>query len=206
VSGDPTPYPVPARRHAFAETIERSRFLTTLAHTPDAAAAHRFVHAVRDEHPDATHHCWAYVAGPPGSTTSVGMSDDGEPHGTAGRPMLTTLLHSEVGEIGAVCVRWYGGTKLGTGGLVRAYGGGVKGALKGLEVVMRIVRAPLELVVGYPHVDGVQRLVASMDGIVDEEDYGAEVRYRIRIPELRLAAFERQVADLTAGEARVRRC
>lgn len=205
MSGDPTPYPVPARRHTFAETIQRSRFLTLLAHTPDAEAAHRFVHAVRDEYPDATHHCWAFVAGAPGSTTSVGMSDDGEPHGTAGRPMLTTLLHSGVGEITAVCVRWYGGTKLGTGGLSRAYAGGVKGALEGLEVVLRVVRASLEVVVGYPHVDALQRLIAEFDGIVDEEDYGTEVRYRVRIPELKLARFEHEVAEFTAGEGRVRR-
>jgi uncharacterized YigZ family protein len=196
---------VPARRHAFTETIQRSRFLTLLAHTPDAEAAHRFVQAVRDEHPDATHHCWAFVAGAPGRTTSVGMSDDGEPHGTAGRPMLTTLLHSGVGEITAVCVRWYGGTKLGTGGLSRAYSGGVKGALEGLEVAVRVVRSALEVVVEYAHVDGLLHLVAQLDGLVDEEDYGREVRYRVRIPELELARFERVLADLTAGEGRIRR-
>lgn len=205
MSGDPSPYPVPARRSSFEETIQRSRFLTVLAHAPDAEAAHRFVHAMRDEHPDATHHCWAFVAGSPGSTTSVGMSDDGEPHGTAGRPMLTTLLHSQVGEIAAVCVRWYGGTKLGTGGLSRAYRGGVKGALEGLEVVLRVVRAPVEVRVGYPHVDGLQRLVESLDGIVDEEDYGSEVRYRVRMPEVKLARFEHELAELTAGDGRIRR-
>ena len=86
---------IPARVHRVEEVIQRSRFVTTLAHAPSPEAAHAFVQRIRDEFPNATHHCWAFVAGPPGSTMTIGMSDDGEPHGTAGRPMLTTLLHSE---------------------------------------------------------------------------------------------------------------
>lgn len=198
-------YPIPARIRRVEETIERSKFLTAIAHAPDADAAHAFVHRIREEFPDATHHCWAFVAGPPGSTRAIGMSDDGEPHGTAGRPMLTTLLHSGVGEIVAVCTRWYGGTKLGTGGLSRAYSGGVKLALEGLEVEQRVVRAHLDVAFGYAAVDGVQRLVDEFDGIVKKEAYGAEVRYEILLPEIRLAAFQRRLADLTQGEAELRR-
>lgn len=198
-------YPIPARPVRVTEVIQRSRFLTVLAHAPDAEAAHHFVQSLRDEHPDATHHCWAFVAGPPGSTAAVGMSDDGEPHGTAGRPMLTTLLHSGVGEIAAVSVRWYGGTKLGTGGLSRAYSGGVKAALAELEVESKIERARVEIVVGYAHVDALQRLLDAMDGVQVEERYGGEVRYVVDLPELRFAAFERALADLTQGEGRLRR-
>ena len=95
-------YPIPARIHQ-AELVERrSRFVATLAHAPDAAAAHAFIERTRERLPDATHHCWAFVAGPPGSTRAIGMSDAGEPPGTAGRPMLTVLLHSGVGEVVAV--------------------------------------------------------------------------------------------------------
>ncbi|HSR43143.1 MAG TPA: YigZ family protein, partial [Longimicrobiales bacterium] len=116
---------MPARVHRVEEVVRRSRFVTTLARAPDAEAAAAFVQRIRDEMPDATHHCWAFVAGPPGNTRAMGMSDDGEPHGTAGRPMLTALLHGGVGEVVAVVARWFGGTKLGTGGLARAYAGGV---------------------------------------------------------------------------------
>ncbi len=198
-------YPIPARSVRVEEVIQRSRFLTVLAHAPDADAAHRLVQSLRDEFPDATHHCWAFAAGPPGSTTSIGMSDDGEPHGTAGRPMLTALLHSGVGEIAAVSVRWYGGTKLGTGGLSRAYAGGVKAALAELEVEMKVERARVEVVVGYPHVDGLQRLLDAMDGLIVDEVYASEVRYLVHFPEMRMAAFERALADLTQGEGTVRR-
>ena len=100
------------------------------------------------EFPDATHNCWAYVAGPPASTGRVGMSDAGEPHGTAGRPMLTVLLHSGVGEIAAVVTRYYGGIKLGTGGLVKAYGGAVLAALEALPRVERIDYVDAALSIG----------------------------------------------------------
>jgi len=120
---DSSRYSIPLRVHRVEESILRSRFITSVAHAPDAAAAHAFVQSIREEFPDATHHCWAFVAGPPASTTHIGMSDDGEPGGTAGRPMLTALLHGGAGEIVAVCTRYYGGVKLGTGGLSRAYSG-----------------------------------------------------------------------------------
>lgn len=198
-------YPIPARIHSVEESIERSRFRTLLAHAPDSDAAHTFVHRVREDFPDATHHCWAFVAGPPGSTRSIGMSDDGEPHGTAGRPMLTTLLHSGVGEIVAVSVRWYGGTKLGTGGLARAYSGGVKLALEGLEVEERIAKAHMRLTFGYAEVDAVQRLLDELDAHVEGESYGAEVVYEVLLAEIRLPLLERRLADLTQGRAETRR-
>ncbi len=201
----PARYPVPARVHAVEETIQRSRFRTVLAHAPEPEAAHAFVARMREEHPDATHWCWAFVAGPPGSTTRMGMSDDGEPHGTAGRPMLTALLHGGVGEIVAVCVRWYGGTKLGTGGLSRAYAGGVKLALESLPTRERVARVPVEITVGYADVDGLQRLLEELEVRVDEEDYGATVRYRCAVPEESLERLERAVADLTRGEGEVAR-
>lgn len=198
-------YPVPARPHRVEEVIQRSRFITTLAHAPDEGAARTFLHTIREEFPDATHHCWAFVAGPPGSTASVGMSDDGEPHGTAGRPMLTTLLHSGVGEVVAVCTRYYGGTKLGTGGLGRAYSGGVKRGLESLPVFTKVDRALVEVEVGYGQVDGLQRLLSDVDGKVEREAYGARVVYEAAIPEAALPRFQRSLADLTSGEGQLRR-
>jgi uncharacterized YigZ family protein len=198
-------YPIPARVHRVQETIRRSRFVTTLAHAPDADAAHAFVLRTRDELPDATHHCWAFVAGPPGSTTHIGMSDDGEPHGTAGRPMLTALLHSGVGEVVAVCARWFGGVKLGTGGLSRAYSGGVKRALESLPTEARVERVSVSLTVAYPDVEAVQRLLGAMDVVVEAEEYGAEVRYRCAVAAPDLDTFIRTVSDATRGAAKLTR-
>ena len=174
-----------------------------MAHAPDAPAAHSFVDRVRVEFPDATHHCWAFVAGPPGSTTAIGMSDSGEPHGTAGRPMLTVLLRSGVGETCAVGSRYYGGTKLGMGGLARAYAGGVKLALEGLSTEMRTPRSQISVDVAYPHVDSVRRLSEDLDAQVLLEEYGESVRYLLVVPTARLDEFEQRLADLTRGKARL---
>jgi uncharacterized YigZ family protein len=185
------------------ETIQRSRFVTTLAHAPDTQAAHAFVARIREEFPEATHHCWAFVAGPPGSTSRIGMSDDGEPHGTAGRPMLTTLLHGGVGEVVAVCARWFGGVKLGTGGLGRAYAGGVKLALASLPTEERVERVGLHVSVGYAHIDAVRRSCEEMDVLVRAEEYGAEASFDCLVPARSIDAFRRAVADASRGEGRV---
>ena len=131
-------YPIPANRTRVEEVILRSRFITTAAPAGTSEAARAFIASIRAEFPDATHHCYAFVAGPPGSTAQIGMSDDGEPGGTAGRPMLAVLLGSGIGDIAVVVTRYYGGTKLGTGGLVRAYSGGVKAVLDALPVCEKI--------------------------------------------------------------------
>lgn len=185
------------------EAIQRSRFITTAAHAPDAVAAQAFVQTIRDEFPDATHHCWAFVAGPPASTTHIGMSDDGEPHGTAGRPMLTSLLHGEIGEIVAVCTRYYGGVKLGTGGLSRAYAGGVKLALETLPRDEKVDRVWLVVTVGYSDVDGMQRLIDELEIVVESEEYGADVRYVLGVPVPDEEALRTRVGDLTRGDGKV---
>jgi uncharacterized YigZ family protein len=190
--------------HRVEETIQRSRFITTFAHAPDAEAAHAFVGTIRDEFPDATHNCWAFVAGPPGSTTHIGMSDDGEPHGTAGRPMLTTLLHGGVGEVVAVSSRWFGGVKLGTGGLSRAYASGVKLGLESLPTEEKVERVSLVVTLAYPDVDAVQRVIAEREALVEDERYDAQVQYRCAVPVSEVGAFTDAIADATRGSATVR--
>jgi uncharacterized YigZ family protein len=163
------------------EVIRKSRFITVLAHAPTAEAAQAVLENLKDEFPDATHHCWAYVAGPPGESASIGMSDDGEPHGTAGRPMLTVLLHSGVGEIVAVCTRYYGGTKLGTGGLSRAYSGGVRLALDTLPTQERVERTALRVEVAYEALDSL--------------------RYRVAVPTEEVDRLVHRLAGTTRGKA-----
>lgn len=196
-------YPVPAAAHRVEASIQRSRFVTTVSHAPTADVARAFVDAVRREFPDATHNCWAYLAGPPGTTAAIGMSDAGEPHGTAGRPMLDVLVHSGVGEVAAVVTRYYGGTKLGKGGLVRAYGGCVQQAIATLPRSWRVERESLRVDVAYGDIEAVRRLLAELGADVDGEEYGADVRYRVAVPVARAADLKTRLADLTAGRARV---
>ena len=193
-------YAIPSRIYRVEELIQRSRFITTAAHAPDANAANAFVDSVRELFPDATHHCWAFVAGPPGSTAHIGMSDDGEPHGTAGRPMLTVLLHSGVGEVVTVCTRYFGGVKLGTGGLSRAYAGGVKLLLQTLPTELKIKRVHVSVRVAYPHVESLQRLLDDLEVVVEHEEYGEEVTYQIAVPVMTLETLSEQLAQLTSGE------
>ena len=195
-------YPVPAARHRVEQTIDRSRFICTLARVDSADAAHAFVREVSAELAGATHHCWAFVAGPPACTNRVGMSDDGEPHGTAGRPMLTVLLHSGVGEVAAVVTRHYGGVKLGTGGLARAYGGTVQLALETLARAERVDYAWLTVGFGYASIAAVQQILAASGAEIDATAYDADVRYDVRVPRGRLDGLRAALADATRGEAR----
>ncbi len=196
-------YRIPRGRHRVEEVVQRSRFITTLGHAEDEASARSFIDAVRAEFPDATHHCWAYVAGPPGETAHIGMSDDGEPHGTAGRPMLTTLLHSEVGEVVAVVTRYFGGVKLGKGGLGRAYAGGVKLALDSLPTRERVVRVPVEIRVPFAAADSLFRLVEEL-GLVDRsESYATGLELSGLLPEDAVERLRQEVAGFTGGKGSV---
>ena len=194
-------YPVPAARHRVEQTIERSRFICTVQRVAAPDDAQAFVRELSAEYADATHNCWAYVAGPPGSTGRIGMSDAGEPHGTAGRPMLTVLLHSGVGEIAAVVTRYYGGTKLGTGGLARAYGGTVQLALETLPRAERVDYARVAVAIGYPSITVAQQLLAGFEAEVVAEEYGEGVRYELRVPRPNVEPLRAALADATRGAA-----
>jgi uncharacterized YigZ family protein len=194
------PYQVPAARNRVEQSIERSRFICTVQRVENAAAAQALVREMNTEFADATHNCWAYVAGPPGSTNVFGMSDAGEPHGTAGRPMLTALLYSGVGQIAAVVTRYYGGTKLGTGGLVKAYGGAVQLALETLPLAERIDYVGVELSMGYSSITVVQQAIASLEAKVVGQEYGVDVRYQLRVPRANVETLRAVVADATRGE------
>jgi uncharacterized YigZ family protein len=196
-------YRIPVGDHRVEQVIERSRFIATVGHAADPEAARAFIDRIRAEYPDATHNCWAYVAGPAGSTAFCGMSDAGEPHGTAGRPMLDVLVHSDVGEIVAVVTRYYGGVKLGKGGLVRAYSGAVQSALQSVPTSWRIERRTVEVIVGYADVEAVRRTLAEVEAEVLEESYGEAVRYSAAVPVAGVSTLARLLADRTAGRATV---
>jgi uncharacterized YigZ family protein len=193
-------YKIPATQYRTEETIKRSRFIATVAHASTEADAKNFISAIKNEFPDANHNCWAYVAGPPGDTARVGMSDDGEPHGTAGKPMLSVLLHSEVGEIVAVVTRYFGGTKLGTGGLVRAYSGSVKTALAGLSVKEKRDVLSLTVILDYSKIAAAKQMIESFNSEIIEEKYGVDVSFTIELPKDNEESFIRAITDLTRGE------
>ena len=183
------------------ELIKRSRFITTIAHAASADEAKSFVNDRKAEFPDATHNCWAYAVGSPGDTAQVGFSDDGEPHGTAGRPMLHALLHNNVGELAVVVTRYFGGIKLGAGGLVRAYSGAVANALSTLPVQEKIIPVKVRLQLEYNHITQLKRLFAKYEVKVDEEVFSQNAEYVLSMPHEFFDAFNAQIIELTAGKA-----
>jgi uncharacterized YigZ family protein len=196
-------YPIPAGRARIEELILRSRFITTAAPAATVDEARAFIAAMRAEYSDATHNCYAFVAGPPGSTAQIGMSDDGEPGGTAGRPMLAVLLGCGVGEIAAVVTRYFGGTKLGTGGLVRAYSGGVKAVLTVLPVQEKIILRTVLASGPYSWVTPVARLLPAFEAHVADQQFAADVTWRINVPEEQARALAAALVELSHGEIEV---
>ncbi len=186
-------YPVPAGQHR-AETVEKkSRFIAAVRRVQNPEEAKAFADAVREEFPDARHHCWAYAAGPPGSTHPCGMSDDGEPHGTAGRPMLQILQHCGIGEIMVVVTRYFGGIKLGTGGLVRAYSGAVQAALETLPTEDAVEKQRITIQTAFEHEQPIRHQLERMKLAVQAVEYQAAVLIRVEVPTDELHAFKEQL-------------
>ncbi len=194
-------YLVPAGRHEAELVIDRSRFRCTIERVRTTDDAQAFVKAMQATYPDATHNCWAYVVGAPGSTDRIGMSDDGEPHGTAGRPMLTVLAHSGIGEIAAVVTRWYGGIKLGTGGLVKAYGGAVQEALVTLQTVERVETVDVKFEVSYAQVGAVLLVLPTVPAEVLAQEFGVDASFVVRVPREQIPHLRSVIQDLTRGAA-----
>lgn len=193
-------YRIPATMHRTEEEIKRSRFITTVGHAPTIEAARALIAGVSNEFADASHNCWAYVVGPPGSTGQIGMSDAGEPHGSAGRPMLTVLQHSGIGDIVAVVTRYFGGVLLGVGGLVRAYSGGVQFALNTLPTTERVDYALLSVVFDYHAVTPVLRLLPDYEAELRRQDYAADVTFDLRLPVEHVTALMARLTEATNGQ------
>lgn len=199
-------YDIPAADVCVTEeTIKKSRFITYLAHTEGSEAAKAFVRQIREQHPDARHHCWAWVAGAPDDSQQLGFSDDGEPSGTAGKPMLAQLMGSGVGEVTCVVVRYYGGIMLGTGGLVKAYGGGVR---QGLQALTRCRKVPMQrftLRCDYGFLTEAERLVERFNGKITASDYQVDIHLTLALPFDSIRECEKQLSDLSRGALTLQR-
>ncbi len=174
-------YKVPAESVEIEEVIKASQFITRVDNARSVEEAKAFIKHLNQTYPDATHHCWAYIIGNPNSTTLIGCSDDGELAGTAGKPMLNVLQHANVGDIVIVCTRYYGGTKLGTGGLVRAYGNGVKIALNQLSLKLKINYVKVNLQMEYPQIKDFQHLLKDFQSENLIIDYNEKISITIDI-------------------------
>jgi uncharacterized YigZ family protein len=179
-----------------------SRFIATAGLAASVAAARASIAAARAEMPDASHHVYAYVIGH-GATTTLGMSDDGEPSGTAGRPALAVLRGSGLGDVVLVITRYFGGTLLGTGGLVHAYGDAAKAALAVLPREEKIERRELLVALPYAAYESARRLVAAHAGSIVDEEFATDVTLQVLLPAAQAEAFAAALGEATAGQAQV---
>ncbi|RJG42810.1 YigZ family protein [Motilimonas pumila] len=193
------PYDVLAAPVEFQEEIKKSRFITQLQRTQGRESAQAFVNEVKASHPTARHHCWAFVAAEPINSVALGFSDDGEPSGTAGKPILAALQGSGMGEITAVVTRYSGGIKLGTGGLVRAYGGGVQQALKLATKVLKTPQALATLACNYQDISLVESLLGQVDGSIVSSDYGVNVTLTLSFDARQAVDFKARLFDRSNG-------
>ncbi|OKK17646.1 IMPACT family protein [Streptomyces sp. CB00455] len=195
----PDQYVTVARAGAHESEINRSRFLCSLAPAATEQEAQDFVARVRKEHPTASHNCFAYVIGADASVQKA--SDDGEPGGTAGVPMLQMLLRRDVRYAVAVVTRYYGGVKLGAGGLIRAYGGVVGEALDEVGTVTRRRYRLATVTVDHQRAGKTENDLRSTGRVVLDVRYGEAVSLEIGLPETDVDAFRAWLADVTAGTA-----
>ncbi|MDX2495777.1 MAG: YigZ family protein [Desulfuromusa sp.] len=193
-------YPIPAEPFRCEIEVKHSRFITTIEPTDTPEAALTFISRIKQEFPTASHNCWAYLIGPPGSTDRIGLSDDGEPHGVAGKPMLTTIQHSNIGDITVVVTRYFGGTKLGKGGMVKAYTLAVKTALEQIKLAEKIDWMELSIKIGYPLLENLERLLPEFEAELIEKQFAEKIYLTLKLPAENLAVFQTRLTDLSSGQ------
>lgn len=197
----PDGYTVIARPADVETEVHRSRFLARVRRVEDEDAAREVIDAARREHRTARHHCTAFVLGPDGRL--LRSNDDGEPAGTAGAPMLETLTGHGVSDVVAVVTRYFGGVKLGTGGLVRAYGDAVSAAL---DAAGTLVRRRVDFMTVLVEITEAGRLENELraDGLpITGVDYRVDAALTVAVPAARAAGFADTVAARTGGRALV---
>ena len=200
-----TSYLVPSVTVCVEQEIKKSKFITTAGHVSDREGAKSFIETVSAKHPDASHNCYAYIAGDPGNSTDIGMGDDGEVSGTAGKPMLSVLQNKNIGEIAVVVSRYYGGVKLGPGGLVRAYTSSLQLALDEIRLESHIANTLLTLEFAYQYENSARQVLKKMGIDIKDIKYGDELELKIELPDNKVSAIEEELMSKTHGQARINR-
>jgi len=189
-------YPVPAKQVETLYEIKKSKFIACAGFANSRESAMALLDSVKQRYPDARHHCWAYVFGNPNSPSSAAMADDGEPSGTAGKPILNVLQHKDIGDIMIIVTRYFGGIKLGAGGLVRAYSAAAQQAVDALEVRQEIKLEPLSVDIDFKHEQFVRHLVEQAQGKIANCNYASSVVINVELPLDALEDFRKQMAPI----------
>lgn len=190
------------KENSYDEFVEKkSTFITHLVRVTSEEEAREFIQKMKKKHYDATHVCSCYVVGDNNEITRA--NDDGEPSGTAGAPMLDVLVKNEIKNVCATVIRYFGGTKLGTGGLVRAYGGGVINALKSATLVERKDALEIRLELDYSLNGKIEYEIEKTNFIVNNLEYTDKIIYTIYVMEEDYDSFQSWIANLTNGQFKI---
>ena len=189
-------YPVPTEQ-AFAEIeIKKSRFLGYAKGISNREEGMAWLEVIKQKYPDARHHCWAYLLGNPSCATNAGMGDDGEPSGTAGKPILNVLQHKGVGDIMIIVVRYFGGIKLGAGGLTRAYGQSAQAVMEILNTELQVLVVSIKLVCDFSQEQQIRYFLNQSQGNIVQVDYQNRVIINALIPEAGLTPFQQNISSM----------
>ena len=183
--------------HVPAITIDGSRFIVDVMPVSSAADALKSVDSIRKEWPDASHHCWAYRLH---SSLQTRSSDDGEPGGSAGRPILAQIEGHDLFDVVVVVTRYFGGTKLGVGGLIRAYGGSTGKALEQVEVKTVWETQPLDIIFSYDQTKSVEIVLRAYALMPTQTVFEEQVRMRLDVPDEKLGALRNALVQQTSGQ------
>lgn len=192
------PYLIPAEPARCEIVIKKSRFVTSIVGANTVKLARQAIAELRAEMPAANHHVYAFRVGF-GKSVTEGMSDDGEPSGTAGPPTLAVARGSEVGDFVLVTARFFGGVKLGTGGLVRAYTEAAQFAFSQLRTELKVERRLVGIELPYSLYEPIKRLIAAHNGVIEGQDFEADILLTARFVVTDLAGFGAELRELSAG-------
>ena len=195
-------YLVPSKVVTVEQEIKKSRFISTIGRAENLNKAKDFISEISEKYSDASHNCYAFVAGKPG-TPDIGFGDDGEVSGTAGKPMLAILQHKNIGEIVAVVTRYFGGTKLGTGGLVRAYSSSLQLALNELEVEKYEELKTAQVIVSYQNENTIRQILMKLDLSVSKASYNQNVELKFEVKSSQVDQITEELNSKTHGETNI---
>ncbi len=174
-------YPIPAGFLERETEVRKSRFIARVAPVASRDEVKAWVASAHADHPDARHVCWAYQIGSPGAAAEAGMNDDGEPSGTAGKPILGVIQHKDMGDVLVMVIRYFGGIKLGAGGLVRAYAGAAESVLSEVERVTHRARTRVSIIMDFALEQPLRHWCEQQDATIESIEYGANVSATVSV-------------------------
>ena len=189
-------YDIPLETTETCYEVKKSLFYARAGHVTNKQDVQILLNSAKADYPDARHHCWAYQLGDPQRATHAAMSDDGEPSGTAGKPILNVIQHKDIGDIMVVVSRYFGGTKLGAGGLVRAYAAATQQTLLAMPVKPHIATTMIELTMPFAHEPTMRHWISQHNGEISQCDYYHNVLMSALLPDQHITALKILCANL----------